>query len=376
MPIATWSRIGEWLRLLVFRRRASVPEKFRGLWLLSWLILATVALCRDRLDYLLFFALTATVDAVGRGNCLAGRNNLAAIVGPGHYAVLRWRCSHLSSPNPRNIEARHAIRSAGIALLDRLHELNDFDRIIIVGHSLGSVIGYDILTHAWQHYHERHGCLDAPTNTALEEAQRLAEELGTQAAPHADAAAAWRRASSRLWFEQRNAGCPWLVTDFVTLGSPLAHADLLLANNPADLLRRVHERELPICPPVLEKGGVFSFAVNYRSAEGNPRTTFVLHHAACFALTRWTNLYFPSRWLFFGDLIGGPLTPLLGRGIRDIAVETPIHGGWIAHTSYWSHPQGSGGSGTRDRASAGRAGPAVKGSADVRKRTARRRDRA
>src|SRR5262249_35906130 len=37
----------------------------------------------------------------------------------------------------------------------------------------------------------------------------------------------------------------WLITDFVTLGSPLAHAEFLIAASADDLAKRKFERELP-----------------------------------------------------------------------------------------------------------------------------------
>jgi hypothetical protein len=63
-----------------------------------------------------------------------------------------------------------------------------------------------------------------------------------------------------------------------------------------------------------------------------------LHHAALFACTRWTNFYFPTLAGFFGDPVGGPMSPWFGRGVRDI----PLRSGnlWmdrtvLAHTAYW-----------------------------------------
>ena len=55
-------------------------------------------------------------------------------------------------PSPKNIKGRQAIRANGVKILKKLHESNQYDRIILVGHSLGSVIAYDILTHAWPMY--------------------------------------------------------------------------------------------------------------------------------------------------------------------------------------------------------------------------------
>jgi hypothetical protein len=45
----------------------------------------------------------------------------------------------------------------------------------------------------------------------------------------------------------------WRVTDFVTLGSPLAHADILLARDRVGLEAKQNDREFPTCLPVLEK---------------------------------------------------------------------------------------------------------------------------
>jgi hypothetical protein len=74
---------------------------------------------------------------------------------------------------PANVQCRHAIRQAGIKVLDTLHE-RGYDRIIIVGHSLGSVIGYDILTHAWPSYHRAvPPSADSPI-ACLEALERLA----------------------------------------------------------------------------------------------------------------------------------------------------------------------------------------------------------
>jgi hypothetical protein len=56
------------------------------------------------------------------------------------------------SPSPRNIEARKKMRSEGLNLLDRIVASKRYARIILISHSLGSLIGYDILTFAWQRH--------------------------------------------------------------------------------------------------------------------------------------------------------------------------------------------------------------------------------
>jgi hypothetical protein len=69
----------------------------------------------------------------------------------------------------------------------------------------------------------------------------------------------------------------------------------------------------------------------------------VLGSHSPFAVTRWTNLWFPvTRGALHGDWFGGALRPLFGPGIRDIAV----HGNkperfkrGLAHTEYFRHPE-------------------------------------
>jgi hypothetical protein len=239
------------------------------------------------------------------------------------------------SASPRNVATRNEIRGAGVSLLERLHASGEYDRIIVVGHSLGSIIGYDVLSHAWQRYHECHGSPETPEHDALLAAERAAQALRGEVAPSAATRETWQSAVRGLWREQRDAGCPWLVTDFVTLGSPLAHGDMLLARSRSEFKRKIKQRELPVCPPVPEGKGEFSFPVTYQLASGARRTAWVLHHAALFAVTRWTNLYFPASRLLRGDLIGGAIAPLFGQGIRDSAVRTASWRGWLAHTRYW-----------------------------------------
>ena len=136
----------------------------------------------------------------------------------------------------------------------------------------------------------------------------------------------------------------WLVSDFITLGSPLTHAYYLMCDGKTeaalvnDFRRRVKQREFPICPPEKQDSdGVLSFA---NKVSG--KTEF--HHAAMFGLTRWTNLYFPRVQLFWGDAIGGPLADIFGRYIKDIPVSTLASrtAAFFIHTSYWkiSGPMG------------------------------------
>ena len=108
----------------------------------------------------------------------------------------------------------------------------------------------------------------------------------------------FQSAQYALWTEQRKQGSPWLVTDFITVGSPLAHAHMLMARN-ADELRDIQRlRELPRCPPQID-GRSIAFP---DGVECNHQGRFrVLHHAAMFGCVRWTNVWFQCRFGVTGD---------------------------------------------------------------------------
>ncbi|QGU05183.1 hypothetical protein CETAM_09670 [Corynebacterium comes] len=233
------------------------------------------------------------------------------------------------SRSPGSLKARNEIRAEGLALLHALHDAGTYQRIIIVGHSLGSVIGLDLLRLAWDELrHPDPALADAPADdyptTLAENFEELVDSLPRN--PDPEEMAQWQHAQHELWNESRRRGMRWLVTDFITLGSPLAHADFLLSRSNAGFQERKAQREYPECPPIDDRGGTFysrRYTVEdgwYTLGNGSPRNALVAHHGAPFAVTRWSNAYFP-RWLFFGDLVGGPLARQFGRGVRDVAVR-------------------------------------------------------
>ena len=179
-----------------------------------------------------------------------------------------------------------------------------------------------------------------------QKALRKVEELGERLRA-GDAGASvddYQQAQVALWKELRVMGNPWLVTDFITLGSPLTHAALLLARDKEDLVERQKQRELPTCPPVAEvskEGEVEVRRYSYswfRYGKNRAFKPWVIHHAGLFAPTHWTNLYFPARLGLFGDIVGGPLAPWFGPGIRDVIVKSanPLRTLTLwAHVSYW-----------------------------------------
>jgi hypothetical protein len=237
------------------------------------------------------------------------------------------------SPTPQNVGIRQKIRSEGVRIVRGLQESRKYDRIIIVGHSLGSVIGYDIVTHLWDEYNTKHTRPDRPNQAALKKLQAAGRALTGDPATLQE----YRTAQRALWREQRGLGNPWLITDFITVGSPLTYGPMLFARNDDEFTHRQADRELPTCPPVTDAGKYYHRPARPYYVNGKPRTLFILHHAAPFAVTRWTNIYVPLRFGLLGDWVGGPLQHAFGPGIADIPVrDAPNHFlPLIGHTRYW-----------------------------------------
>ena len=263
--------------------------------------------------------------------------------------------------SPKNVARRYDIIRGGVDMLRNLHKASDkaapngpvmftYGRIVLVGHSLGSVIAYDLIRHYWAEVNG--GIRVSPTS--LDAIARFdggnemppGSEIKTDrcfAQFREDQSESWRHVNS-WWLGRRSVSGDeaaeagrgrWLVTDLVTVGAPLAYAPLLLADGAADLSRKQRLRELPTCPPDrsrhVNKGG---FVVNL-SDEAERFTNYpIIGHQAPFAITRWTNLFFSN------DPIGGPLRPAFLDGIE----EHPLKPGWrhwgSSHVSYWKTKDG------------------------------------
>jgi hypothetical protein len=339
MPAATWDRLLGWFWVLTCRNARDVPAQLMPIWALSWLAIAV--------SVLLGLWTTARFVAGDPVLNLSMPLLLAAVANGIALKVLHYigDAAVYLSPNPKNIAARQDIRAAGMTLLDNVTKSGRYDRVLIVGHSLGSVIGYDILTFAWQRTIDaqrkrlsgawKSGSLPQLDTAALRKAEAIAKDIRNDVFVGDDAALKWQDVTRRVADELAGNGYGWLVTDFITLGSPLAHGDLLLAKNRADFVRRAMERELPHCPPVRELDGKFSFQHRGVDQKDGRQNATILNHGAVFAAVAWTNLYFPCRRLFAGDPVGGPVAPLFWPGVRDVKVATRRWRGWFAHTRYW-----------------------------------------
>jgi hypothetical protein len=132
----------------------------------------------------------------------------------------------------------------------------------------------------------------------------------------------------------------WKISDFVTLGSPLTHADFVLAPTKEKFGEAATRREYPLCPPFFEPNmdkhddhdldEVFSF----RPVGEKKSDPWFPHHAAVFAPVRWTNLYNNHAYLIFGDIISGPVAGLFGNGVADVQVKMGRR--LFTHNAYWT----------------------------------------
>ena len=254
-------------------------------------------------------------------------------------------------PHPANIKYRQAIRSSGVSLLEKLHAMGSYDRIVVVGHSLGSVIAYDILSFAWvklRRAHRNPTTRRRGSGVGPFQSLRRVEKAASEGRKHLneEQILKMQQKQHEAWKDLRINTLPWLVTDLVTLGSPLTYADFLLSDEVNTIHKLKRNRSLPICPPWMQKVNTntrimhrFSYEKKYFTAVGAKIRTFTLYdHAALFAVTRWTNLYIPRGCLgISGDVISGPLgleAGGLGAWIRDVRLEKQFLK--FMHTWYWN----------------------------------------
>lgn len=314
---------------------------------------------------------------------------IAAALAVGALTLGRFLRVYLSDavrylvPRPANIESRRRIREEGLMLLRRLHA-GRYRRIVVVGHSLGSVIGLDLLRSLWdelRHPDPRLAGDQGHLDDFDEAADRLdpggpagechpGDRADGRVAGH-DALAPgvhrsrpvtaaqmddFQAAQFALWTSGRSDGVPWLVTDFVSLASPLAFAPLLLDEpdvgfdgRPGSTLADQQSlKEIPRCPPIHDELQDSRFYPREYGAAGLQRRLRVGHTAAPFGPTRWTNVYQPAGAILHGDLLAGPISAHFGPGVRDVPVACERGGPWgwlrarfpLAHVSYWWAPGG------------------------------------
>lgn len=293
--------------------------------------------------------------------------------------------------DPPNIARRQEIREAGVAFLEKLLLQKgkwgrpEYDRIIVVAHSLGTIVAYDILAETFARLSETYDkstddALRHPARNALE--REIRQALGLEPRPEGQPELTperYQELQDGARAELTAFGCPWRVSDFVTLGSPLTHAEFIMAEDMEDLRALQRERAMPTCPPIMEydrgtgqdhftfrRGSVAKIGVlDDAELQQDPQAETALprrpHHAALFAYTRWSNLYSQHKAILTGDIVSGPLAGQFGlrhdqggffSGIREVAVLPELNGDtgkaaqnhrrrFVSHNAYWSQKGGT-----------------------------------
>jgi hypothetical protein len=261
---------------------------------------------------------------------------------------------HYLTASPKSIPSRYKIRKKGLQLLRNLHNKKDdqgqpfYDRIIIVSHSLGSVIAYDLLTNFWyENMYKIQPNLSTFSQNILKEMNDYVINFYQKSETnqlkfdlnH------YQDLQRKLFREFKQNGNPWRVSDLITLGSPLCHGGFILAQNEDDFIWRRRFREFPLSPPKIEvkieNGKIekdlnrgFLFNKKIKINENESQNAQIISHSSVFAIVRWHNIYFKN------DLIGGDLSENFGVGIKNIILYPkghfikkyfPIH----SHTDYW-----------------------------------------
>jgi hypothetical protein len=366
---STWSQVQDWIAGLLLRNPFTrVPRNVLPAWIILWIVALSVIV----LAIATALPITASIggfrpwdhvplkwlaDFQAWELALA----TAALGALTHWFVVPYfgRVVRYTRAKPDNIAARKQVRERGLELLAELHK-GEYERIIIVGHSLGSIVAYDLVSYFWASRLESHTVQQGtPEFSALQALEKVNSELADQSpgaasqALHEKFLDAQREFCRLLRLRQKPAdGKPdprWLITDLVTLGSPLTHAQFLLAKSAKDLDARKHEREFPTSPPVRElldpplvaKAQAAGFSINPERPRlicfpFGANDKWQLHHAAPYAAVRWTNIFDPARFIFCGDIISGAVAPMFGPGVIDIDLRKLRGQSWtFTHTRYW-----------------------------------------
>lgn len=342
----TWEHVSTWVRDLLFR---VPPKQVAHAWVVLWIIAVIVA----GLTLWGLWPKEAPKPWVAWVSAIGGMAMSAFV-----SAVLVKRFGDVAryvKALPPNVAKRHQIRQAGVDLLSRLIDSKDYDRIIVGAHSLGTIVAYDILAQTYTRYNDKGGDAPQPERDALEQMIRDAKTNGKLDID------AFQDRQAKAFAEAKDQGSPWIVSDFVTMGAPLTHAEFLVAESDEDLRARQQDRLLPTCPPTLEYDGTtkmqhFSYSGKRDRKPGDCRTP---HHAALFAYTRWTNLYSQEKFILTGDLISGPVGEAFGlpgdkcvvQGVRDIPVLPALDAdgkvaeghkrSFFSHNNYWAMDKGT-----------------------------------
>ncbi|MDR1698294.1 MAG: hypothetical protein LBR75_00505 [Prevotellaceae bacterium] len=335
-----FSHFKDWLFRIIFRRYKNVSKRLRFIYLLIWFLLLTL------LAVIAVYGISWVVKTIHILSSGLIGFVIAAIFGIISYYLITYLgdAGRYLDPSPDNIAERQAIREDGMKLLKNLHKPGKYDRIIIIGHSLGSVIGYDLVKLLWNEYYKSFDegiyahshrkkfddkqvyCSEKVRKKLDEKHKELDEKNGETLNKYKEALNEYQEAQTKSYQYLQAIGNKWLITDLLTIGSPLTHAGYLFVHEKNGLFEKLKEQgEYPTCPPTIQKkkpsdSGSYRDNIDKSKAFRIDSFDYPLrakhfNHSSPFAVTKWTNIYYQS------DFIGGPLRDVFGSGIKDIEKE-------------------------------------------------------
>jgi WD40 repeat protein len=127
----------------------------------------------------------------------------------------------------------------------------------------------------------------------------------------------------------------WLVTDLITMGSPLTHGEYLLG---ADHRVRTYQEgsDAAVAKAVdALKGRLVVEQQAVAPVADGAHADALDELEAAFPASRWTNLYFRGEGVLGGDIVGGPVWTVFGPGVIDMALDGKPNGSSFAHNEYW-----------------------------------------
>lgn len=328
-------------------RRIDSAAKSGKIWSTGWIrvskvtaLLLAAAFCwlASRYFHLLFeLSLKTVIAALATGVVLV----INSFVLPYFGDVARY-----VKASPENVAKRGQVRDRGMKLLRALHDLDPngkpldvkkptYRRVVLVGHSLGSIVAYDLLLQFWA----ENGPLGEPLAGDLKATvSDLESYLARENAGEAFDLETFRNLQYRVMKAMLHKGERFKITDLATIGSPLTHAEFLVTHDKSRFEELVHQRLLSKAPPYPYEDG--KETVTYLAKQDNGTSTRMIHHAAPFAAVRWTNIYDKRSFVLGGDLVSGPVQENFGEGVADrrVSIRRRLAGLWtriFTHTLYW-----------------------------------------
>ncbi|MBB3750869.1 hypothetical protein FHT44_003364 [Mycolicibacterium sp. BK634] len=329
------------LARLFLRRPSNVPDQLFGIWRAAWLVLIVPLTALVGVLVVGGWYLQSGVAGwiIGLVTSVVVLSIALAVLRMAPRALLRSflttgfvnAARYFDLLAPESHVVRRAIRGGLVDLLYTLQQ-GRYARIVLVGHGLGGCIAYDALTALWAETHELRAVpAERPEGLGSLRGLEAAADRLTAEPDSAGALDEFQAAQFDLWQDVRGQGNPWRITDFVTVGTPMALADFFVGRPPIlgglsrgdgrrhDLFDKLTREGVVVrCPPRSEALPVDAAGVGPASFGFDG----VLGAQSPFAVTRWTNIWFPvRRGSMRGDWFGGLLRPLFGPGVREIAVS-------------------------------------------------------